>query len=126
MACDRGRKTDISGDPAAHASAPAPAPAPSPADAAPADAARDGAVEEPPIEIRPSIAAPTTVTIQVAFGDVDALAKAVAEPFGVCYHDALARDPMLAGVLVVRFVILSNGRVDAPAAGGKTLRDPEL
>jgi hypothetical protein len=129
-ACDRGRAGDISKDPARRADAT------TPIDAAP-DAATDGsidasldadarAIEPPPIEIHDSAAPKTSGPIPVAFGDVDALAKAVAAPFGACYHDALARDPMTAGVLVVRFSVLTTGAVDAPAAGGKTLRDPEL
>jgi hypothetical protein len=126
MACDRGHDAGISKDPQPSATATTPrADADAVTDAAAdADAAPDA--EPPLIEIHESAAPKTTGTIFVAFGDVDALAKALADPFGACYHDARARDPMLAGVLVVRFAILSNGKVDAPAAGGKTLRDPEL
>jgi hypothetical protein len=133
MTCDRGRDAGISKDPQPSATAPIPPPMPDAGADAAADADAEGGTadaradaEPPPIEIQESAAPKTTGTIPVAYGDVDALAKAVAEPFGACYHDARVRDPMVAGVLVVRFAILTNGKVDAPAAGGKTLRDPDL
>jgi hypothetical protein len=129
IACDRGRGADISKDPAPRADASNVAETMLDAStdaAAHGDAPSDADAEPPPIEIHASGASPTTGPIAVAFGDVDALTRAVSEPFGICYHDALARDPFVAGVLVVRFVILPNGKVDAPAAGGKTLRDADL
>ena len=127
MACDRGRGGGISKDPAPRADAPRPV---ADADADPetdADAEPDADAGEPmPIEIHDSAAPKTSGPIHASFADRDSFARAVSDPFGACFHDARLRDPMLAGVVVVRFAVLSNGKIDAPAAGGKTLRDADL
>jgi hypothetical protein len=134
-ACDR-HGTDIAKDPTPRADATTVFDASADADAG-GDAAGDVATDArsdaagdaralPPIEIPPSHAPATLGAIRVPWNDRDALGRALADPFGRCYADALLRDPMLAGTLVVRFVAHTNGKVDAPAAGGETLRDPDL